>query len=71
MEKGECYKHFKGNFYIVESIATDASSLDDMVLYRRIEPSLSGKLWVRPLGEFEDIHPSGVKRFTNVLDLES
>ena len=68
MEKGDFFKHFKGNFYVIVDIATDSTTLDDVVIYRRVEPSMT-KLWTRPLKEFEDIHPSGVKRFTNVLDL--
>lgn len=40
------YKHFKGNFYIVEDIAFDSETLEEMVVYRRLYDDNS--LWVRP-----------------------
>ncbi len=40
------YKHFKGNFYIVEDIAFDSETKEEMVVYRRLYDDNS--LWVRP-----------------------
>ena len=30
------YKHFKGNYYLVEDIAKDSETKEEMVLYRRL-----------------------------------
>ncbi len=44
------YKHFKGNYYLVEEIAKDSETQEDMVVYRRLYGD--GTLWVRPLEMF-------------------
>ena len=45
------YKHFKGDLYIVEDLAFDSETEEEMVVYR----ALYGEnlLWVRPLKMFE------------------
>lgn len=40
------YKHFKGNYYIVEGIVKNSETTEEMVLYRRLYED--GSLWVRP-----------------------
>ena len=30
------YKHFKGNFYIVEDVGYDCESLEELVIYRAL-----------------------------------
>ena len=40
------YKHFKGNYYLVEGLAKDSESEQEMVVYRRLYED--GSLWVRP-----------------------
>ena len=40
------YKHFKGDYYLVEGIAKDSETKKDMVVYRRLYGD--GGLWVRP-----------------------
>ena len=40
------YKHFKGNYYIVEGIVKSSETTEEMVLYRRLYED--GSLWVRP-----------------------
>lgn len=30
------YKHFKGDYYLVEDIAKDSETKEEMVLYRRL-----------------------------------
>ena len=47
-EKG-IYKHFKGDYYLVEEIAKD-SETKEPVVYRRLYGE--GDLWVRPLEMF-------------------
>ena len=39
------YKHFKGNYYIVEDVAFDSETKEEMVVYRRLYGD--GSLWVR------------------------
>lgn len=40
------YKHFKGNYYLVEGIVKNSETQEEMVLYRRLYED--GSLWVRP-----------------------
>ena len=44
------YKHFKGDYYLVEDTAYDSETKEVMVVYRRLYGD--GSLWVRPLGMF-------------------
>lgn len=39
------YKHFKGNYYLVEDVAFDSETKEEMVVYRRLYGD--GSLWVR------------------------
>ena len=55
MEKREIkinhiYKHFKGDYYLVEGIAKDSETKEPVVVYRRLYGE--GDLWVRPLDMF-------------------
>ena len=40
------YKHFKGNYYLVEDVALDSETQEEMVVYRKLYGD--GSLWVRP-----------------------
>jgi len=44
------YKHFKGDYYLVEDTAYDSETKEVMVVYRRLYGD--GSLWVRPLEMF-------------------
>ncbi|MBR1802903.1 MAG: DUF1653 domain-containing protein [Clostridia bacterium] len=44
------YKHFKGDFYIVEDIARDSETKEQCVVYRRLYGD--GSLWIRPIEMF-------------------
>ncbi len=44
------YKHFKGNFYIVEDIGCDCETLEELVIYRALYGD--NKLWVRKKEDF-------------------
>ena len=44
------YKHFKGKFYIVDDLAKDRETQEDMVIYRKLYGDRT--LWVRPLEMF-------------------
>ena len=48
-EKG-IYKHFKGDYYLVEEIAKDSETKEPVVVYRRLYGE--GDLWIRPLDMF-------------------
>lgn len=40
------YKHFKGDYYLVEDIAKDSETKEEMVVYRRLYGDKG--LWIRP-----------------------
>lgn len=44
------YRHFKGDYYLVEDLAKHSETKEDMVVYRRLYGD--GSLWVRPLKMF-------------------
>lgn len=44
------YRHFKGDYYLVEEIAKDSETKEPVVVYRRLYGD--GDLWVRPLEMF-------------------
>ena len=48
-EKG-IYKHFKGDYYLVEELAKDSETKEPVDVYRRLYGE--GDLWVRPLDMF-------------------
>ena len=54
------YRHYKGNIYVIESIAHLESSGETMVVYR---PLVDTKQYVRPKKEFQEILPGGIPRF--------
>ena len=47
---GRIYRHFKGDYYLVEAVAKDSETNTDMVVYRKLYGD--GGLWVRPLSMF-------------------
>lgn len=44
------YKHFKGNYYIVEDIAVNSETEEKYVVYRALYGD--NKLWIRPYKSF-------------------
>lgn len=44
------YKHFKGNYYIVEDVAKYSETKEDFVIYRALYND--NQLWARPLDMF-------------------
>ena len=44
------YRHFKGNCYLVEDVAKDSESGQEMVIYRQLYGD--GSLWGRPKDMF-------------------
>lgn len=47
---GKKYRHFKGNFYIVDGIALHSETEEPYVVYHR--EGHDGELWIRPLNMF-------------------
>lgn len=45
------YKHFKGDYYLVEDIAIHSETLEEYVVYRPLYGE--SKLYIRPLEMFE------------------
>ena len=44
------YKHFKGDYYLVEDVAKHSETGEQMVVYRKLYGDCG--LWVRPLDMF-------------------
>lgn len=49
------YRHFKGDYYFVEDIATNSETGEKMVVYRALYGECG--LWVRPYGMFTEELP--------------
>lgn len=47
---GRVYRHFKGDYYLVEALAQDSETQQVCVIYRKLYGD--GGLWVRPLSMF-------------------
>lgn len=56
------YRHFKGNYYLVEDIATDSETKEQYVIYRKLYDDNS--LWIRPLEMF--LSEVNRKKYPNV-----
>ena len=50
LQIGRVYRHFKGDYYLVEALAKDSESGEACVIYRKLYGD--GGLWVRPLEMF-------------------
>lgn len=50
-KRGEFYRHYKGNVYIVLGHALHHHTEEEMVIYKSFK---FNKVWVRPLDEFID-----------------
>lgn len=62
------YRHYKGNFYIVEDIAVHSETLEKMVVYRALYED--NKLWVRPYNMFlEEVNKNNQKYRFELIDL--
>lgn len=44
------YRHFKGDYYLVEAVAKYSEDESDLVIYRKLYDD--GSLWARPLEMF-------------------
>ena len=64
------YKHFKGDLYIVEDIALDCETMEEMVVYRALYDD--NKLWIRPLKSFtEEVNKNNQKYRFELQNIKS
>jgi len=50
LQIGRVYRHFKGDYYLVEGVANDSETGASFVIYRKLYGD--GGLWLRPLEMF-------------------
>ena len=60
------YKHFKGDYYLVEDVACHSETDEEMVVYRKLYGD--GSLWVRPKDMFlaevdREKYPDATQRY--------
>ena len=69
------YRHFKGDKYLVEDIAKDCETEEELVVYRKLYGD--GSLWVRRLTDFlsevdHEKYPDVTQKYRfELLDIES
>lgn len=74
VKTGRIYRHFKGNYYLVEAVAVNSETGEEMVVYRKLYGD--GALWVRPLKMFigevdREKYPNAKQRFRfELLEIE-
>lgn len=72
----QIYRHFKGNLYLIMSVAISESTLEQTVVYMSLNGD--GNVWTRSVSEFESLVPEGKEnptgqkyRFELVKDIRS
>ena len=64
------YRHFKGDYYLVEDIAYHSETMEKMVVYRALYDD--SKLYVRPYDMFlEEVNKNGKKYRFEEQDIKS
>lgn len=64
------YRHFKGDYYLVEDIAYHSETMEKMVVYRALYDD--NKLYVRPYDMFlEEVNRNGKKYRFEEQDIKS
>lgn len=67
---GRIYKHFKGDYYLVEDIAINSETEEKMVIYRQLYGK--GSLYVRPLDMFlEKVNKNGQEYRFQLQEIKS
>ena len=59
IQLGRVYRHFKGDYYLVEAVAHDSETGAPCVIYRKLYGD--GGLWVRPTAMF--LEPVDKKKY--------
>ena len=55
------YRHFKGDYYLVEDVALDSETGEECVIYRKLYGDCG--LWIRPLAMF--LEPVDREKYPN------
>lgn len=64
------YRHYKGDYYIVEDIATHSETLEKMIVYRGLYEN--SPLWVRPYSLFlDEVNKNNQKYRFELQEIES
>lgn len=64
------YKHYKGDFYIVEDIIYHSETAEKMVAYRALYGD--NKLWCRPINMFfDEVNQNGQKYRFELQEIKS
>lgn len=64
MISSSIYRHFKGGYYIVHSVATVESTGELVVIYQSLQ---DGRVWTRPLSAFQEPVPEGKENPTGQM----
>ena len=54
MQVSSIYRHFKGGYYIVHSLAHSEKTGEELVVYQSLQ---DGMIWIRPVSEFQEPVP--------------
>ena len=64
------YKHFKGDYYIVEDVALFSETKEKLVIYRALYGD--NKLWARPYDMFlDEVNKNGQKYRFELQEIKS
>ena len=64
------YKHYKGDYYLVEDIAVHSENEENLVIYRALYGGT--KLWARPYDMFfDEVNKNGQKYRFELQDIKS
>ena len=66
LELHRVYRHFKGDYYLVEDVARHSETDEELVIYRKLYDD--GSLWVRPKDLFlsevdHDKYPNALQKY--------
>ena len=65
IQEGQCYMHYKGNYYTVMGIAKHSETGEELVLYTSDTDLKPDKpiIWARPKSMFLEVLEDGMPRF--------
>ena len=67
---GRIYKHYKGNYYLVENLALNTETNEQMVIYKALYED--GKVFARPISSFtEKLEGSNQEHRFELQNIES